>query len=245
MQNATNQINFRLQLQIAIQDSPFALQATLNNLMQEDEETALREAALLFLDPYMRNRLIYKINHTPSLFKLMVDNSYYHENGFDKIVLLQGTHFKLRLHRFYPAASSMPAENIHNHRWNFASAMLHGSFHTVNYVFSDNGERLYHNTYYADKRSGSYTVEQIGTCCVQPIQDNLIKRGQTYYMPNKNMHRITGINPGGATTIIVTGASKAESCVLLSKRPFKKNKQKIISLTKKRVQNTLMHFCNV
>ncbi|WP_433269263.1 hypothetical protein ACQPZF_06460 [Actinosynnema sp. CS-041913] len=55
------------------------------------------------------------------------DRAYRHPNGFLKIVLIAEVEFQLRLHVWRPEPDSPVAtENVHNHRWDFASAVLVG-----------------------------------------------------------------------------------------------------------------------
>lgn len=102
--------------------------------------------------------LIDKILEDSHLFQSVLKESYYHENGFHKIVLLSGPYFKLRVHHF-GAGVKIPMENIHDHRWPFASSILSGQlrmdmFREWNTMGS--GEKLYHFIYNSDKSTGSY-----------------------------------------------------------------------------------------
>ena len=89
--------------------------------------------------------------------------SYEHFNGFDKIVLLssQEPGFKLRLHVWWPG---MPRnlENVHNHRWNFASAILRGSYKTQIYTFDQSGAQMSHYAYSSPEAHDFYNLTYLG-----------------------------------------------------------------------------------
>lgn len=55
-----------------------------------------------------------------------------HANGFQKIVLGRTPEGQLRLH-YWPAGRPTRLENPHNHRWDFASVILFGSYDAVLY----------------------------------------------------------------------------------------------------------------
>lgn len=62
----------------------------------------------------------------PDLLAGVVDASYWHQNGFAKLVLHRGAGFRIRLH-VWPAGEGRQGESDpHSHRWDFASTVLAG-----------------------------------------------------------------------------------------------------------------------
>jgi len=58
-------------------------------------------------------------------------NSYRHNNGFDKFVLMNGSNgWKLRLHVWWSDSYVSFQEDIHDHSWMFASKVLCGEIHS-------------------------------------------------------------------------------------------------------------------
>ena len=66
--------------------------------------------------------------------------SYVHGNGFVKVVLLDEHGHKLRLHIWF--AGSACEENIHDHRWSFASHVLVGTLNSEIWVDDAQGQAL-------------------------------------------------------------------------------------------------------
>ena len=129
----------------------------------------------------------------------ILENSFYHPLGFDKFILLQGEHFSLRLHNFKPSTEGEPSEHVHNHKWNFASAILHGSF--VSEVYEDCATGVPVNR---------YLTLPTGTVFDQATHMNLIRRdvnkaGTQYYLTTDVLHSVTDIAPEGAISIIAKG----------------------------------------
>jgi hypothetical protein len=52
--------------------------------------------------------------------------SYWHTNGFAKLVLHNATHFRIRLHVWPAGDKRLGESDPHSHRWSFASAVLTG-----------------------------------------------------------------------------------------------------------------------
>jgi len=89
--------------------------------------------------------------------------SYYHQNGFDKFVLIDNQYFKLRLHVWQPENIDKAQENIHDHRWAFASKVLYGSFQNQFFDEHEEGsmERLFY-TYFPSYEDQKYDLQYNG-----------------------------------------------------------------------------------
>ena len=84
---------------------------TIDELLENNSSGILTLVNQALSKPDTLSLLIKEIINDSVLFTRMVEQSYYHENGFHKIVLLSGKHFKLRLHHF-GVSSKIPMENI-------------------------------------------------------------------------------------------------------------------------------------
>lgn len=153
----------------------------------------------------MIRTLIQQILNDPELLQSVSSRSYQHGNGFLKVVLLDRG-YKLRLHIWF--AGQACEENIHDHRWSFASHILAGTLRSeiwrdvdtcqTSNLLADEYE------YHAAQASQTAYKTQKGQCQLALEAEVAYHAGQSYVMPEETLHRI--INPGHAlvATIMCT-----------------------------------------
>lgn len=129
--------------------------------------------------------------------------SYTHTNGFDKFTLLSSREpeFKLRLHAWWwNGNNGQNGEFIHNHRWFFRSATLHGSVHVETFTQKDCGEPMYRHEYQPrDDTKETYGLRVVGRSSLASDLMFTLAPGSTYTMGPDLLHRV--IHAGDATTI--------------------------------------------
>ena len=118
--------------------------------------------------------------------------SYVHGNGFVKVVLLDEHGYKLRLHIWF--AGSACEENIHDHRWSFASHVLVGTLNSEIWVDDVQGQVLPEFRYAAATANSAAGKQAVGHCRLSLQQHCQYGAGSSYVMPKLVLHRI--INPG-------------------------------------------------
>ncbi len=181
------------------------------------------------------------ILNNPAILNKVVEESYYHENGFHKIVLLSGRNFKLRLHHFGVAAK-IPMENIHDHRWPFASTILSGELKMDIFRVSEqrkNTEALYHFIYGSDKSNGSYTTDLVGKVYLEKAETRIYKPGESYLMLPDELHRIKNSEGQESVTLILTGKPVGGQCNLYAKRHILDKERKTITYQQEDLSNML------
>lgn len=193
---------------------------TIDELLNNNSSEILTLINQSLSQPDTLSLLIKRIIDSPLLFAKMLDESYYHENGFHKIVLLSGKNFKLRLHHF-GVTSKIPMENIHDHRWAFASTILSGTlemdmFEQSQLVSDENN--LIHYVYNSDKSTGSYSTDKIGMVSLNKIETSFYEAGETYLMLPQELHRIKNQEGQESLTLILTGKPENNTCNLFALR---------------------------
>jgi len=181
-------------------------------------------------EPSTLNLLINRIINKPYFFEKVTNKSYCHENGFHKIVLLAGTHFKLRLHHFGVGAK-IPMENIHDHRWPFASTILLGNLYMDYFEVSneyEGSEEVFHFIYTAAKRNNRYSTELIGKTLMKKSRSVAHKTGDCYLMRTEDLHRITNEPGAESITLILTGKPQSDQCNLYAKREILEEEKQIL-----------------
>jgi hypothetical protein len=199
-----------------------AMQEFIDESVSLYNEGALPLINMVLSKPSNLKLLISKILNCRAEFEAVRANSYCHENGFHKIVMLQGKNFKLRLHHF-GATSKAAMENVHDHRWPFASSILKGNLHMEMFEVADvpeNTELLLHHVYHADKSSGAYQAHLEGVAALKRVKKVSFSEGTTYLLMPDALHRIVNDDQQESITMILTGKPVSSTCNLYARRPL-------------------------
>lgn len=145
-----------------------------------------------------------------SRLEAAASRSYVHANGFLKIVLLAGVEFKLRLHLWLSttAGPTERPEDVHNHRWDFASHMLAGSYRYQQFAPDDGGLPYYRYIYEPVGGSGSFSLRERGMQGLSCVFDATIGAGCTYLLRGEVLHRVIGGPSRPTATLMLQAAAK-------------------------------------
>lgn len=212
--------NYRL-IQAQISNCHFEkLIQTMDEIIECGDDTSMIAVNQVLAKPENLSLLLSGIINDPVMLSKTVAASYYHENGFHKIVLLSGKQFKLRLHHFGVAAK-IPMENIHDHRWNFASTIIKGELKMDLFKIAQKGnntEKTYHFIYESEKSNGTYKTDFVAEAHLRKSETRSYKPGETYLMETHELHRIKNATGQESITLILTGKPISSKCNLFSKR---------------------------
>ncbi len=137
------------------------------------------------------------------------DRAYRHPNGFLKIVLMADREFQLRLHVWRPAPEyPAPAENVHNHRWDFASAVLAGGYRFQEYVPDERGGRFHGFRYGGHRGTSSYALTPAGDARLKCVFDADLSPGSSYLLTSDVLHRVVGPADRTTVSLILQGPHK-------------------------------------
>lgn len=81
---------------------------------------------LLLADPSALLRWLTSLVEQPERLAQVVAGSYWHANGFAKLVLHSAPNFRIRLHVWPAGEGRLGESDPHSHRWDFASTVLAG-----------------------------------------------------------------------------------------------------------------------
>ncbi|RFP64357.1 hypothetical protein D0N36_14300 [Hymenobacter lapidiphilus] len=167
------------------------------------------------------------------------DRSYYHHNGFRKLVLLQNAAFKLRLH-LWEANSERHHENIHDHRWNFASCLLAGRFQTVVWEEDPTGpETRLDCTYTPAQGNGHYGVRENGQVRLRQRATHQLQAGDLYYMPASTLHQVTDPGQGETITLMLTATPVLDHCKLYAEHSIPEQDKQNVPFSRAEIQHEL------
>jgi hypothetical protein len=164
------------------------------------------------------NRILTSLLSEPELIAAAAGASYAHDNGFDKILLASTrTGWKLRLNVWWPDRGEH-TENIHDHRWDFASAVLVGRCRADYFQPADDGTVL-HGYLYTRRGDSSYGHEYVGVRRVTRVLSGWMGAGDSYLLHRSLMHRIVTDRRRMAATVMLRSPERKKSAVTLMSSP--------------------------
>ena len=131
--------------------------------------------------------------------------SYRHGNGFLKLQLASHRHSKLRLHVWMPG--QLAEENIHDHRWAFASYVLTGTLHSDYFVDDPHGGivGVEYRHVARDAQGQPARKARVGSARLRRTVCSARTRGQVYMMRPSELHRICRTNANElVATLMIT-----------------------------------------
>ena len=132
----------------------------------------------------------------------IMEQSYIHKNGFQKIVLGRKSGFAMRFHRYLPGQGD---QNVHDHRWSrMDSLVLEGSLQADYLVYcdsADDGAEKWERHDYR-KAGDDYIVNHQGETYLVPDERVHHPKGELYSMDAKRLHRILPATEPVATLVV-------------------------------------------
>lgn len=152
---------------------------------------ALSRAVETLGEPDAVARLIGAVLSDDAWLAHVLARSYWHPNGFVKLVLAAGASFQLRMHVWRPTGAGTPVrENVHSHRWDFCSVILHGRYRYQEFERSDDGDPF--RSYIYDGHSGisSYRLTSVEKATLRCVLDAELAAGTHYTLTSDALHRV-------------------------------------------------------
>lgn len=138
-----------------------------------------------------------------------------HDNGFAKIIIATSpvSGMKAVLH-VWPNDTGTAGDNIHNHRWDFASVVLRGELQVEIYARTD-GESYPAFSYKSPSGGDTYSLEPNGPISAARVALIQLPRTSTYSWDHQVLHRAFGIGTPGTVTFIIQGRPQQDSTTVL------------------------------
>jgi hypothetical protein len=143
----------------------------------------------------------------------------FHANGFYKVVLASTGRAQIRVH-IWPGNRrwTQPVENVHNHRWSFATQVLCGAYNAATYDPADGMEYTKY-AYTPGLRAAEYTLADAGICDLALTTYTTHTAGSAYWINSRVLHRVTphDRNELTATLVVIGPARRADTQVFVSR----------------------------
>lgn len=156
------------------------------------------------------SRLLDEVESDSNLVDHIAKHSYWHSTGIFKLVLWKppGNTPEVRIHIWSKRSREFSAthvDSIHNHRWNFASRVLAGSF-TKELFTTENTDHNDHQHFQFESQGRGLPnkVTHIGDVAIRTTFKTAIERDGEYYLDSRVLHRITPVSNDLSATLFVS-----------------------------------------
>jgi len=159
----------------------------------------------------------------------VVRSSYWHANGFAKLMLHRNVDpaFQLRLHVWNadgpPADEAKGGSNIHTHRWEFASVVAAGIITVEEFEEIDDPAdakalpcRKFAYDSPVDESVGR--LRSTGACLLRPTGRAPYGPGDLHSGSLKTIHRVTPVSSSLTATVFVQGPPRVDSAFVYQER---------------------------
>lgn len=205
------------------------VEKTINQLLAKDQSPYMMSSIMAALGDNKVRKALFSMYLAASedLRNKILSNSYMHDNGFEKWVLINNPAYKLRLH-IYEDSRLVPQENRHNHSWDFASCIVEGCLQNTIYTNDEaNGEEELFHYQYSPIEGDAYGTKFLNKTRLRKMSDINLSQGTAYFMPAEVVHRISYEQTFKQRTItfMLTGNRKNYNCDLFSEHKFTEEKK--------------------
>lgn len=171
-----------------------------NELINNTFET--REKVLNYLTKERIISVINSILNDESIISKIANQSYTHDNGFDKIMLIDNRpNFALRLHLWNPKNSI--DGNIHNHEWDLTGKVLLGSYTWEVFEKSnDIKNTFYHYECIYNKKYNKHELINEKKISMRKFFNLTMTKDSSYTFDGSMYHKINMTNDYSATLMI-------------------------------------------
>ncbi|MCH6170767.1 hypothetical protein [Pseudonocardia alaniniphila] len=139
--------------------------------------------------------------------------SYWHPNGFAKLVLHATPDFRIRLHVWPEGTSRRGEPNPHSHRWDFASSVLCGDgLASAEYEESTDGAP-FHRHRYTGGGIDAVLISEVPTG-LTVTDERTIARHESYNVTTDVIHTIEPLGTSLVATLLVQGPPKLDSTLV-------------------------------
>lgn len=142
--------------------------------------------------------------------------SYWHPNGFAKMVLHASADFRIRLHVWPDSAEPSRGEsNPHSHRWEFASAIVAGEgLHMVEFRETTGGGKPYDRYRYGADPANPAALLADGAARLAVEKTPHVRLGDVYSCDTAVVHTVRPIAAGLTATVVVQGPHRTGTTVV-------------------------------
>jgi hypothetical protein len=186
--------------------------------------TESRKEVLLLLKNKVLRSVIELVINDNVLLKEVSNRSYFHKNGFLKVLLIDmRPKYSVRLH-IWPT-DPFSETDIHDHPWNMTGLVLNGSYNWNVFEESQSSD-LFVNRYicnYLDDYSGHF-LKKGHSVFISLVNVLSFVKGEFFDFSHKELHNVEKKNYLPADSIVITGENISEYAQVITSREIKTDK---------------------
>jgi hypothetical protein len=177
---------------------------------ERDESLNLHERLVDLVNRGFVSALLKALLREDEQLQFVASRSYAHYNNFDKLVLISSMEprYDLRMHVWWPNSHIISTENIHNHKWDFSSVLLTGSYSFEVYEESSTGREMYEYSYVTRAGSDSYQMPFLRQANLELTSEGCMSAGDSYSLSHEILHRVICDLSATTISLVIRGASK-------------------------------------
>lgn len=150
----------------------------------------------------------------------VASRSYYHNNGFLKVVLIEKRpQYSVRLH-IWPE-EPFQAPDVHNHPWDMTVLLLNGSYEWPIYTFTQASESCESSDLfecrYLEDYSG-HSLHNLDKVILNQVGKLSFQKEDIFHFPQTQYHSVRKENSQPAESIVITGESVGLSANVITNR---------------------------
>jgi hypothetical protein len=154
------------------------------------------------------------LRHDGAALRTVAERSYWHPNGFAKLVLHTDVDHKIRLHVWPAGKDRLGESNPHSHRWPFASTVVAGGgLCMVEYVEAATGRRYERYRYGGDPTNRAALVAD-GDARLARRAGLHNRLGGVYSCDTDVVHTVAPVGHALTATLVVQGPQRTRSTVV-------------------------------
>lgn len=144
----------------------------------------------------------------PEHAAVVAARSYWHHNGFAKLVLHAGDEFRIRMHVWPEGPGRLGETNPHGHRWNFASEVLCGDgLETEEYREAPGGARHIRYCYLG----GVNSLTATGQARLEAVSSKVVRANQRHTVDTSVIHTVHPVGTAVVATLVVQSRALREN----------------------------------
>jgi hypothetical protein len=181
------------------------LDAELGGLLADPaEHDSVRIANLLlgYGEPRGLSELLRSICLNADQLERCASASLVHPLGFDRLELLGNRRFEVRLHIWW-AGRAAAREDIHNHRFDFFSTVVHGEQHVYEFSVGEDGAMMASYAEEHDHRDQGYRFSPLGPVAVEPASFMVMTPGSVHFTASHVFHQVNAPGDRPAATLFL------------------------------------------
>jgi hypothetical protein len=149
----------------------------------------LLEIVSAMAEPSELTELILSLYKDDQAISACARRSFWHPLGFNKLAVIDALPlYILRIHVWWPDTSTR-VDHVHNHRFDFISSVVHGSYDMQMYEKNRTGSPMVEYREEVSPELG-WRLCPVATTRIRPLTTIRLQQGTSYALPAETLHRV-------------------------------------------------------